>query len=348
LTVGDSTALAAGDPVVLVGNPSGLAFTVHEGVVSYVGRDVLGVAYVQLNADVNPGNSGGPLLDVQGRVVGIVSIKILGADRIGLALPIEYARPAAGLAAPAPEAAARWKAIVDRVEEEDRREVEAYRRKFTTPAVAAAGVSGQRRIAAAVLQRWPGVPTSVPLVLEVREGERVLCSGAGTVVEWTRTEDQMRRALQDAPDVRRMQWALKRKVSSDLYVGTLEVDVSSCPADVPATAVLAIRGGEPLERPVRFPGAALAGAGEAGAARRQETEAADAEAEASWRAAFRKLHERIARLEEKRAALRTASGSGQATAELNAVEAKLAEARQALDDLERKASQAAVPREWRQ
>jgi len=49
-------------------------FTVHEGRISSTFRNHLGVAYLQLDANVNPGNSGGPLLDNNGRVVGIVSI----------------------------------------------------------------------------------------------------------------------------------------------------------------------------------------------------------------------------------------------------------------------------------
>src|SRR5258708_25071607 len=101
LTVGDATALKAGEPIALVGSPSGLEFTLHEGKVSFVGRNHLGVAYVQINASVNPGNSGGPLLNGRGEVVGIVSLKILHADGIGLALPIQYVRPP-GPAQPAP------------------------------------------------------------------------------------------------------------------------------------------------------------------------------------------------------------------------------------------------------
>ena len=94
LPLGDSTTLVAGAPVVLVGTPVGLEATVHAGKVSYVARNLQGVAHVQLNADVNPGNSGGPVLDAQGRAVGIVTLKQEGADGVGFALPVEYARDA--------------------------------------------------------------------------------------------------------------------------------------------------------------------------------------------------------------------------------------------------------------
>src|SRR5262249_7819837 len=96
LPLGDAGSLNVGDHVVLVGSPVGLEFTVHEGTVSSISRTLLGLAYIQLDAKVNPGNSGGALLDKLGRVVGIVSLKVQTAEGIGLALPINYAYDGAG------------------------------------------------------------------------------------------------------------------------------------------------------------------------------------------------------------------------------------------------------------
>lgn len=91
LPLGDIADVAVGDNVMIIGSPIGLEFTVHEGNVSSLQRAAFGVAYVQLDAKINPGNSGGPVIDGQGRVVGVVSLKALGAEGIGLALPINYA-----------------------------------------------------------------------------------------------------------------------------------------------------------------------------------------------------------------------------------------------------------------
>jgi serine protease Do len=91
LPLGDVGNLALGDRVMMIGSPVGLEFTVHEGSVSHMGRVVQGVAFIQLDAKVNPGNSGGPIIDEQGRVVGVVTLKQAQAEGIGLALPINYA-----------------------------------------------------------------------------------------------------------------------------------------------------------------------------------------------------------------------------------------------------------------
>jgi len=91
LPLGDVADLAVGDKVMIIGSPIGLEFTVHEGSVSSLQRSAFGVAYVQLDAKINPGNSGGPMIDLSGRVVGVVSLKAMKAEGIGLALPINYA-----------------------------------------------------------------------------------------------------------------------------------------------------------------------------------------------------------------------------------------------------------------
>lgn len=78
LQLANSSALQVGDPVITIGNPYGLAGTMTTGIVSQVGRLVPapGIGFsipdvIQTDAAVNPGNSGGPLLDTQGRVVGV-------------------------------------------------------------------------------------------------------------------------------------------------------------------------------------------------------------------------------------------------------------------------------------
>ena len=93
LPLGDSTALQAGDWIVAVGNPLGLAQTVTPGVVSFVGRHLphsdFGVTndFLQISAPVNPGNSGCPIVDLRGRVVGVATQAPVDAQGISFAVP---------------------------------------------------------------------------------------------------------------------------------------------------------------------------------------------------------------------------------------------------------------------
>ena len=83
-----------GDQVLAIGAASGLAGTVTEGIVSAVGRNVGGVRMIQTDAAVNPGSSGGVLLDAQGRVLGITTSLERDTEGIAFAIPIMTAERA--------------------------------------------------------------------------------------------------------------------------------------------------------------------------------------------------------------------------------------------------------------
>jgi len=88
--LGSSSDLRVGDWVVAVGNPLGLGITVTAGIVSGTGRVLGHDAYddfIQTDAAINQGNSGGPLFDTQGRVVGMNTAIIQGANTVGFAVP---------------------------------------------------------------------------------------------------------------------------------------------------------------------------------------------------------------------------------------------------------------------
>ena len=84
----DSDNLQVGQRVIAIGNPLGLSFTVTEGIISAVDRTgPSGLnEYVQTDVSLNPGNSGGPLIDTTGEVVGINNFKIGNAESLGFAL----------------------------------------------------------------------------------------------------------------------------------------------------------------------------------------------------------------------------------------------------------------------
>ncbi len=102
LSLGDSSKVQVGDPVVAIGNPFGLDRTVTSGIVSALQRQIqapngFSISHViQTDAAINPGNSGGPLIDTAGNVIGINSQIQTGGSNgnvgIGFAVPINTAR----------------------------------------------------------------------------------------------------------------------------------------------------------------------------------------------------------------------------------------------------------------
>jgi serine protease Do len=97
---GDSTHARVGDWVLAIGNPYGLGGSVTAGIISALHRGITGAGaydrYIQTDAAINMGNSGGPMFDLDGNVIGINSALIspTGASvGIGLAIPAELAKP---------------------------------------------------------------------------------------------------------------------------------------------------------------------------------------------------------------------------------------------------------------
>lgn len=95
IELGDSDNLETGEWVVAIGNPFGLEHTVTAGIVSAKGR-VIGAGryddFIQTDASINFGNSGGPLINIQGNVIGINTAIIAGGQGIGFAIPINMAK----------------------------------------------------------------------------------------------------------------------------------------------------------------------------------------------------------------------------------------------------------------
>jgi S1-C subfamily serine protease len=92
LALGNSDALTVGEAVVIVGSPRGLEGTVTAGILSSIRDSGDGFKVLQTDAAVNPGNSGGPLLNNKGQPIGVVSFKLRSAEGLNFAIPISYVR----------------------------------------------------------------------------------------------------------------------------------------------------------------------------------------------------------------------------------------------------------------
>lgn len=100
-SLGDSDSLKVGELAVAIGNPLGLTFerTVTSGIISALNRSIMISAssiaedLIQTDASINSGNSGGPLLNRNGEVIGINTYKIDTGEGMGFAIPINVAKP---------------------------------------------------------------------------------------------------------------------------------------------------------------------------------------------------------------------------------------------------------------
>jgi S1-C subfamily serine protease len=98
LTLGDSSTVGVGEPVIAIGNPLNVGISVTTGIVSGVGRPIKAPNdytiddALQTDAAINPGNSGGPLLDSRGTVIGVnaqIASESGGFEGVGFAVPID-------------------------------------------------------------------------------------------------------------------------------------------------------------------------------------------------------------------------------------------------------------------
>ena len=89
LSFANSNAAKVGEKVIALGNPEGFSFSVTEGIISAVDRTGPNgkSGYLQTDVPLNPGNSGGPLVNAEGRILGITNFKIGGSESLGFAIP---------------------------------------------------------------------------------------------------------------------------------------------------------------------------------------------------------------------------------------------------------------------
>jgi len=359
LPLGDATLLSPGDRLVFIGSPKGLSFTVHEGKVSHLGREYLGVGYVQFDASINPGNSGGPLLNERGEVVGVVSLKVNNAEGIGLALPIQYASKL--LKVPAtPDAEERWTALLTKVAREEERALRQYQLEENRPALVGLEEVANVGLAVAVLERFASAPSGRSHRFELQSDE----GRCGMEVEFERWRPLVE-AVKDEDHSRRLRWLVSKGLAQGLYVGVARLPVEGCALTGTGPVWLTVEGGD-AELKAKLELAAVEKAralvkgrqqsrdrmmsltGEAMRERREQVDTHNREAAASWSNAFRQAQTNLQRLEEQRRKYAQQYATGyNVRGNLDEVDRELKRARERLDDLEREASNAGIPREWR-
>ena len=94
LKLADSDDIIQAEKVIAIGNPYGLSFSVSEGIVSAIHREGpngLNI-YIQTTAELNSGNSGGPLINKNGKVIGMNNFKLGNSEGLGFALESNYVK----------------------------------------------------------------------------------------------------------------------------------------------------------------------------------------------------------------------------------------------------------------
>ncbi len=251
LPLGDAGALEVGERLTMIGSPLGLEFSVHGCGVSSLQRQDVGVAYVQIDAAVNPGNSGGPLLDDRGRVVGVVTLKVTSGEGIGLAVPINYAYggPAPlvpGHGGPDTPGFAAMRARADAVSQRAADELAATGQ---LPGLVGGVVRGDTIIVHIV---WPSTssPAQSSFRFSLVKGETSLCSMDGEVARWEKLE---RADHSSVLDPRVKSWLERNGFASDLYGGSAVLDWSGCAAtEIDGAVDLELEGADSDASRIRF------------------------------------------------------------------------------------------------
>jgi S1-C subfamily serine protease len=227
-TAGD---LAAGDSVMIAGAPLGLERTFAVGTVSNPRRVMLDVCYLQLGASINLGNSGSPVLNATGQVVGVVGMKYKSGEGLGLAVPIDYAFQGNDRLLPAP----RWHpsrgftAMLAEVDRETRRIVDESTR--TPFRLVRAEQFGRKQVAVSVLTVSNAKPRS-SLDFRFEQQNSTVCRFT-VPIRWDKNVPDI------AIDERLREW-MSRKGMGEPNFGTAIIATETCAFDakVPIQIVL--------------------------------------------------------------------------------------------------------------
>ncbi len=245
LRIVDATTLERGSEVFLMGSPHGLDFSFSQGIISHPNRALMGISYLQIDAGVNPGNSGGPLLDQHGNAVGIVSMRVGSSDNLGLALPLNYLLEGPDAMLPEDEVqidGARWEARVQAAAESNRKEVTEARAELTHPGLMEVQLVGSAGVVA-VVARWSNSrPSRENFEFELETPSGTSCSPSGGATRWERVPVGAERELGS----RYVMWLEKHGLMRDMYISSFRLTMSGCPGPSSvAGATIRLKNGAP-------------------------------------------------------------------------------------------------------
>jgi len=90
INLGEAKEVEMGDQIVAIGHPFGLKFAATQGIISSTEQEQHGILFIHHDAALNPGNSGGPLINDKGLVIGVNTFIVQRGDNVGFSLPINY------------------------------------------------------------------------------------------------------------------------------------------------------------------------------------------------------------------------------------------------------------------
>ena len=90
IELGNSNIISIGEKVIAIGNPLGLSNTLSSGIISGIRTDLEDYKLIQTTTPISPGSSGGPLLNMNGEVIGLTTMYLKGGQNLNIAVPINY------------------------------------------------------------------------------------------------------------------------------------------------------------------------------------------------------------------------------------------------------------------
>ncbi len=90
LTFADPATISEGQTVFALGHPLGFDFTVSRGIISNIGRMRNGISLIQTDVSLNPGSSGGPIINETGQVIGVANLIVAGGQGLGFAIALQH------------------------------------------------------------------------------------------------------------------------------------------------------------------------------------------------------------------------------------------------------------------